>query len=103
LAWDDCNLNAFAAEADGTVWIGTSGGLSRFKPLPQIASETPIDIVFTKLVIGGVDVSGQRASSFDIHSNSLVARYSALNVARENAVVFRYQLHNWRQEHIDWT
>jgi len=35
--------------ADGTVWIGTSGGLSRFKPLPQIASETPIDVVFTNL------------------------------------------------------
>ena len=32
LAWDDCNLNAFAEEPDGTVWIGTSGGLSRFKP-----------------------------------------------------------------------
>jgi diguanylate cyclase (GGDEF)-like protein len=92
LAWDDCDLNAFAAEADGTVWIGTSGGLSRFKPLPQKASETPIDVVFTKLAIGGVDVSGQRNPSFAIHSNSLVARYSALNAARENAVVFRYRL-----------
>jgi diguanylate cyclase (GGDEF)-like protein len=35
LAWDDCNLNAFAQEPDGTVWIGTGGGLSRYKPLPQ--------------------------------------------------------------------
>jgi diguanylate cyclase (GGDEF)-like protein len=103
LAWDDCNLNAFAAEADGTVWIGTSGGLSRFKPLPQIASETPIDVVFTKLVIGGVDVSGQRAPSFDIHSNSLVARYSALNVARENAVVFRYQLEGAHSTWVETT
>jgi diguanylate cyclase (GGDEF)-like protein len=92
LAWDDCNLNAFAAEVDGTVWIGTSGGLSRFKPLPKNASETPIDVVFTKLAVGGVDVSRQRNPSFDIHSNSLVARYSALNAARENAVVFRYRL-----------
>ena len=92
LVWDDCDLNAFAEEADGTVWIGTSGGLSRFKPRPQNTPETPIDVVFTKLVIGGVDVTGQRTPSFDIHSNSLVARYSALNVARENAVVFRYQL-----------
>ena len=103
LAWDDCNLNAFAAEADGTVWIGTSGGLSHFKPLPQNAPETPIDVVFTKLVIGDIDVSGQRNPSFNIHSNSLVARYSALNVARENAVVFRYQLEGAHSTWVETT
>jgi diguanylate cyclase (GGDEF)-like protein len=92
LAWDDCDLNAFAEEADGTVWIGTSGGLSRFKPRPHRSSEEPLDVVFTKLVIGGTDASGRRNPSFPIHSNSLVARYSALNADRENAVVFRYQL-----------
>jgi len=92
LAWDDCNLNGFAAEADGTVWIGTSGGLSRFKPRPHPALEAPPEAVFTKLVMGGTDVSGQRNPSFGIHSNSLLARYSAPNAPRENGVVFRYRL-----------
>ena len=32
LIWDDCDLHGFAVEADGHVWIGTSGGLSRFMP-----------------------------------------------------------------------
>jgi diguanylate cyclase (GGDEF)-like protein len=91
LAWDDCNLNAFAQESDGTVWIGTSGGLSRFKPLHS-APETPLDVVFTKLAIGGADVSGRQNPSFDFHSNSLVVRYSALNAAHQNSVVFRYRL-----------
>jgi diguanylate cyclase (GGDEF)-like protein len=91
LAWDDCNLNAFAEEADGTVWIGTSGGLSRFKPLHS-SSESPLDVIFTTLAIGGVDVSGRQNPSFNLHSNSLVVRYSALNAAHENSVVFRYLL-----------
>jgi diguanylate cyclase (GGDEF)-like protein len=91
LAWDDCNLNAFAEEADGIVWIGTSGGLSRFKPLHSL-SELPLDVVFTKLALGGVDVSGRENPSIDLHSNSLVVRYSALNAAHENSVVFRYLL-----------
>ena len=39
LVWDDCNLNAFAEEPDGTVWIGTSGGLSRFRPLRRHAPQ----------------------------------------------------------------
>ncbi len=103
LVWDDCDLNAFAEEPDGTVWIGTSGGLSRFKPLPHNSSDAPLDVVFTKLVIGGKDVSGQRTPSFKIHANSLVARYSALNVARENEVLFRYQLEGAHSTWVETT
>jgi diguanylate cyclase (GGDEF)-like protein len=92
LVWDDCNLNAFAAEPDGTVWIGTSGGLSRFKPFPSLAPNAPIEVVFTRLAVGDKDISALQNPSFGIHANSLVARYSALNAQRENGVVFRYRL-----------
>ncbi len=92
LAWNDCNLNAFAEEPDGTVWIGTSGGLSRFKPRPHLSPEVPLKVVFTKLVMGRVDVSGKNNPSSGIQANSLIARYSALNVAKESGVLFRYQL-----------
>ena len=92
LVWNNCNPNAFAAEPDGTIWIGTSGGLSRFKPRPRYSLDTPIEVVFTKLEMGGADVSGQSNPSFEMHTNSLVARYSALNAIRANAVIFRYQL-----------
>ena len=92
LAWDDCNLNAFAEEADGTVWIGTSGGLSRFKQRAERAPEAAPEVVFTKLVMGPTNVFGQRNPSFSIHSNSLLARYAAPNAPREDAVIFRYRL-----------
>jgi diguanylate cyclase (GGDEF)-like protein len=92
MAGDDCNLNAFAAEADGTVWIGTSAGLSRFRPRPRESPDAPIEVVFTHLVMGATDVSGLHNPSFGIPSNSLIARYSAPNAPRENAMVFRYRL-----------
>ena len=92
LAWNDCNLNAFAEEPNGTVWIGTSGGLSRFKPLPRVGPEAPIRVVFTKLVMGQRDVSGQTNPSTTIRANSLIARYSALNAPGVNGVLFRYRL-----------
>jgi diguanylate cyclase (GGDEF)-like protein len=101
LVSDDCNLNAFAAEPDGTVWIGTSAGLSRFKPLPRQAPDAPLAVVFTRLTIGNKDISGLRNPSFGVHANSLVARYSALNTQRENGVIFRYRLEgattNWTE------
>ena len=71
---------------------GTSGGLSRYKPRPYRAPERPPEVVFTELVMGRTDVSGQRNPSFGIPSNSLLARYSAPNAARANGVVFRYRL-----------
>jgi diguanylate cyclase (GGDEF)-like protein len=92
LAWDDCDLNAFAEEPDGTVWIGTGAGLSRFKPHPHQAQETPLEVVFTRLAMGQTDVSGLHNPAFGIHSNSFFARYSVLNAPRQNAVVFRYRL-----------
>ena len=91
LAWDDCNLNAFAAEPDGTVWIGTSGGLSRFRARPRHSAQFLPKVVFTKVFMGRMDVSGLRNPSAGVHSNAVTARYSALNVPRESRV-FRYRL-----------
>ena len=92
LVWDDCNLNGFAAQPDGTVWIGTSGGLSRFKPRPNRAPNAPPDVLFTKLLMGETNVSGQRNPAFGMDSNSLIARYAAPNASRPNGLVFRYRL-----------
>ncbi len=92
LVWNDCDLNGFAAEPDGTVWIGTSGGLSQFKPRPVALHEGPLAVVFTKLLMGQKDVSGQNNPSARGPSNSLTVRYSALNGPRENGVLFRYRL-----------
>jgi diguanylate cyclase (GGDEF)-like protein len=92
LAWNDCNLSGFAAEPDGTVWIGTSGGLSRFRPHPLEGAGAPLEVVFTRLIMGQRDVSGQNNPSSGIHDNSLSAHYSALNATRENGVLFRYRL-----------
>jgi diguanylate cyclase (GGDEF)-like protein len=92
LVWDDCNLNAFAAEPDGTVWIGTSGGLSRFRAQPRGTAEFQPKVVFSHLVMGRLEVSGQRNPSVGMDSNTLSARFSALNAPRDNSVIFRYRL-----------
>jgi len=92
MAWNDCNLNAFFAAPDGSVWIGTGGGLSHFKARPVAAFSSPIQVVFTKLLMGQADVSGVEELPSDIHYHSLIARYSALNASRPNGVTFRYRL-----------
>ena len=101
LIWDDCDLEGFAAEPDGTVWIGTSGGLARFTPslgTRQIGSHT---VVFTQLTLGNTSVEKDRYVSTGYTSNSLTARYSALTFAHESSLLFRYRLQplfgEWRE------
>lgn len=91
LAWDDCNLNAFAEDAEGVLWIGTSGGISRFQPLPR-AADPSLRVVFAKLVLGKKDVTDQNNLVADIHSNSLIARFTVPNNSRQNGLIFRYRL-----------
>ena len=100
LVWNDCNLNGFAAQSDGTVWIGTSGGLTRFKSLPNSTPALPLRLVFTQLLMGRKDISSEVNPAIDLRSNSLVARFSALNASRQNGVVFRYRLEGANQ---NWT
>jgi len=101
LVWDDCDTNGFAQGKDGAFWIGTSGGLSRFKPLPRHAPRALLAVVFTRLANGQTDVSGLRNPSFGSHADSLIARYSALNASSQNEVIFRYRLDgatpNWTE------
>ncbi len=40
LIWNDTDGEAFWADADGSVWIGTSGGLAHYRP-PAPALSAP--------------------------------------------------------------
>jgi len=101
LVWDDCDLEGFAAEPDGTVWIGTSGGLARFTPNPQVRQVRSPAVVFTQLTLGKTGVEKDIHISTSYVSNSLTARYSALIFAHESSVLFRYRLQplfdDWRE------
>jgi signal transduction histidine kinase/DNA-binding response OmpR family regulator len=101
LIWDDCDLQGFAAEPDGAVWIGTSGGLARFTPSLVTRREPTPAVVFTQLTLGKTGVEKDGHISTNYASNALTARYSALTFAHEGSVLFRYRLQplfgDWRE------
>jgi diguanylate cyclase (GGDEF)-like protein len=101
LIWNDCDLGAFAAGTDGTVWIGTSGGLARFQPSRRERAARPPSAVFTKLILGNRAVEDGRYVSIRHQFNSLTAQYSALTFAHEASMLFRYKLEplfdDWRE------
>ena len=100
LAWDDCDLNGFATQAGGIVWIGTSGGLSRFQPILRKEPNSPPEVVFTRLTMGNTDVSGLSEPSLAASSNSLLAQFAAPGARNQSAVLFRYR---FKGAHALWT
>jgi signal transduction histidine kinase/CheY-like chemotaxis protein/sugar lactone lactonase YvrE len=87
LVWNDCNAFAYLPEADGTVWVGTSGGLARFheSALPKtVMAETLITSVLrNELPAQGAD--------FGSSTHSLVIRFTMLSYKRQ-AAGFRYRV-----------
>ena len=101
LVWDDCDLNGFAAAPDGSVWIGTSGGLAHFEPGDDVPWKDPPVAIFTKVELGKISVDLAQNVSVAYNVNALAADYSALTFARESTVIFRYRLaplfNEWRE------
>ena len=79
LIWNDCDGEAFWADSDGSVWIGTSAGLAHYRP-PSAAPGAPAaDPVITALKIS------QRP-------RIVRAEFSSLNYKYEQLVHFAYRL-----------
>ena len=103
LIWDDCNNNAFLAESGGDIWIGTSRGLSRFRPLESAAPNVPSPVVFTSVKLGDtiVDPAGILVVPYD--HNSLQVRFAALTFVQESSVRFRYRLSGVGRDWLETT
>jgi signal transduction histidine kinase/ligand-binding sensor domain-containing protein/CheY-like chemotaxis protein len=102
LIWDDTNLNGFLAEPGGSVWIGTSRGLSRFQPRATPIPVVPPPVVFTSVKLGGQEVDPRAANEVPYRQNSLQVQLAALTFLQESSVVFHYRLQserNWTDTH----
>jgi signal transduction histidine kinase/CheY-like chemotaxis protein/streptogramin lyase len=92
LIWDDCNSNAIFADSDGSVWIGTSRGLSRFRPAAMLVPNVPPPVVFTSVKLGDKTVDPTQSLQMPYQENSLQVRFAALTFVQESSVLFRYRL-----------
>jgi signal transduction histidine kinase/ligand-binding sensor domain-containing protein/ActR/RegA family two-component response regulator len=109
LIWDDTNRNAFLAEPGGSIWIGTSRGLSRFQPRATPIPGVPPPVAFTSVKLGGQEVDPFNAKAVPYSQNSLQVQLAALTFVQESSVLFRYRLaqseHNWvetRQRELNY-
>ncbi len=101
LIWDDCNGNAFLSESDGSTWIGTSRGLSRFHPPSTPDAGVPPPVVFTSVKAGDHLVNPVGPIELSYSDHSLLVHFAALTFVQETDVLFRYRLNGGEQEWME--
>ncbi len=97
LVWDDLNGNAFFSDNDGSVWIGTSRGLSHFRP-----ERTDLSIVVPATILSETQLGGKPAGGNSPGTNSPIVvpssrnsfsvNFTALSFRQESELVFRYRM-----------
>jgi signal transduction histidine kinase/DNA-binding response OmpR family regulator/ligand-binding sensor domain-containing protein len=87
LVWNDCNAGAFLAEADGGFWMGTSGGLARYKPAAAPETAPPATLI-TGVLRNDAPVEG---AEFDSRTHTLAIRFTMLSY-RKRVATFRYRI-----------
>jgi hypothetical protein len=101
LVWDDCAANAFLADPDGAVWIGTLKGLSRYQPGPPAPPLTPPRPVILNVNFGDVNVGegnlGAHSdpaafASVPFRDRDFSVWFSSLSFQTEKNMRFRYRL-----------
>lgn len=98
LLWDDTDFHAFSEDPDGSVWIGTSAGVSHL-----LHPERVFEHGLPQVQLVDVDVSGRKipegAPAFDLRKPTLSFRFRNVNYDRGSSVVAQYRLDG---EESDW-
>ena len=92
LIWNDTDSLALSVDSDGSVWIGTSAGLSKFaQPDFAIKEQSPA-IVLTSIKGGSQNWQPNDSPAIPFSQRSLSIQYAALSYESPSAMRFRYRL-----------
>ena len=103
LVWDDCDAESFFADADGSVWIGTSRGLSHFRPPAENPQQQAPTALVTAATFAGRAADTSASPEITYRNRSLQVRFSALTFLNESEVRFRYRLLDLQKDWIETT
>ncbi len=92
LIWPDCNGDSFYAEPDGSVWIGTSRGVSHFRPGAGTTQDLPPPVVITSVVAGRRAMPLEATARLKPDFQFIELGFAALSFLGEERVRFRYRL-----------
>jgi signal transduction histidine kinase/CheY-like chemotaxis protein/ligand-binding sensor domain-containing protein len=90
LVWNDTDAHSFLEDNDGSVWIGTSGGLSHFLAPAAPPLKPPPPPIFVQVGYGTRDLLNK--GELPWRHDPLTVSLASLTLRNEKALKFRYRL-----------
>lgn len=101
LIWDDVTEGAFLEDADGSIWVGTSNGISHILHPAALTTSESLRVVISALSLGGVAQASAPSYRFDFASEqSLTIRVATLGAPTRSTLHFRYRLRGLEQQWV---
>ena len=92
LAWDYTSNNAFLSDPDGSVWMGTSHGLSHHLFFKADSASPPAPPIITEIRVGDKAYGTDLSRPIDYRASQISFSYSSLSFSRQRDLRFRYRL-----------
>ena len=92
LVWPDVDQNALAEDRDGSVWIGTSGGLSHLIHPESVFVSQPIGITVTQIERGNQSLMLAKSLALPWTSEPLNIQISSPTMRNRSELVFEYRM-----------
>ncbi len=89
---DDLDQNAFFADTDGTVWLGSSRGLIRFRSGVPPAPEPPPHVVITSVIGGDRRLDSAATAVLAPSERNFSVAWAGLTFVEPRKVRYRYRM-----------
>jgi diguanylate cyclase (GGDEF)-like protein len=102
LIWDDIAEYGFFEDSDGSVWVGTSNGVSHILDPASLASINPPEVVITELSQGGVPQAPASSYRFDYAPDKpLTLHLATLGAPTRSNLQYRYRLKGLERDWVN--
>ncbi|MCC5913801.1 MAG: hypothetical protein JJU46_05455 [Balneolaceae bacterium] len=95
---NELNAGASFVASDGSIWLGSVEGLSRFFPHQLRENLTPPGLEFEEVMISGRTVDVGESRSFQHDQNFLQATFSGLTYEAPEQIVYEHRLRGYNSE-----
>ncbi len=92
LLWDECGQRAFLRASDGSFWIGTSRGVSRYLPRAPLRAVKPPRAIITEARAGGAWLQPESRGRIEVDERTVQVRFTVLEFRHANTNRFRYRV-----------
>jgi diguanylate cyclase (GGDEF)-like protein len=98
LIWNDVNQGMMQEAGDGTLWIGTSGGVSHLLHPERIFDAIPLTVYLTEFKRGATNYLGERNITMPWAGSPLILRISSPTMRNRSELVIKIRMVGYQPE-----